>query len=103
MESKKENAMTIDNKALLTRDQAINTAGLDLAKTLDYANCEPTSRALPDHCGGYQEWSSEVEDNSHRVIAYYYPTTKDLDANSDDLSNVEWEITGYEIQTKPSH
>ena len=89
-------------KGNLTRQDAINQAGLAAVEKVEHQCCEPTNRV--GYNGAIQgddliEWSAsvQIDDTACTLTAYYYTTQDELDAAGDDLSNVDWTIAGYEI------
>jgi hypothetical protein len=88
-------------KGNLSRQDAINQAGLVAVEKVESENCEPTNRV--GYNGAVQgddliEWSASVPVDGGRLNAYYYTTQDEIDEAGDDLSNVDWVIHGYEIQ-----
>jgi hypothetical protein len=95
-------------KGKLTRELAIEIAGLQVVELVEKENCEPTSR--PDDelkLSKVEEFASMVtfideDDNTRTLALYYYPTYNDMaDAHDhdDDLSVIDWEarLRGFEI------
>lgn len=92
-------------KGNLTRAEAVAIVGEEAVDKAEAANCEPTNRV--GYNGAIQgdeliEWSgsASAEDKNGiacTVTAYYYTTQEEVDAAGDDLSNVAWEIAGYEV------
>lgn len=97
----------MSTKGTLTREQAIETVGLDAVKKVDDKNCEPTNRVgYNGACQGddLTEWSAGVgcEDNDGydcTLVAYYYTTNEEDQAIADagDACAIDWEIAGYEV------
>lgn len=95
----------MSTKGNLTRAQAVAIVGETAVAQAEAANCEPTNRV--GYNGAIQddsliEWSASAaaEDNDGTecsVKVYYYTTQAEIDAAGDDLSNVNWEIAGYEV------
>ena len=93
-------------KGNLTREQAIAIVGELAVDKVDRENCEPTNRV--GYNGACQddeliEWAASVlcadkDGYECRVRAYYYTTNEEIDAAGADLSNVDWEISGYEVE-----
>jgi len=91
----------MSTKGNLTREQAVAIVGEAAAAKVDAGNCDFTNRLMDDN-DDRVEFSASVrcEDKDGTectVIAYYYPTQQELDDAGDDLSNVSWEIEGYEV------
>lgn len=92
-------------KGNLTREQAIAQVGVSAVERAESQNCEPTNRVgYNGACQGDEliEWSASARAQDENgcecvVTAYYYTTQEEIDAAGDDLSNVAWEIAGYEI------
>ena len=92
-------------KGNLTRDQAVAIVGEAAVAKAEAANCEPTGRVgYNGACQGDDliEWSTcaSAEDKDGTdctVTAYYYTSQEEIDAAGDDLSNVGWTISGYEV------
>lgn len=92
-------------KGNLTREEAVAYVGESAVAKVEAANCEPTGRC--GYNGSMQgddliEWAAGVSATDHAgnscvVRAYYYTTQEEIDAAGDDLSNVAWEIFGYEV------
>jgi hypothetical protein len=90
-------------KGKLTREQAIEIAGIEVVEKLDNENCDFTNRV---QCDGDTavEFSASVHytdpefvgENNTTLIAYYYQEEEDLDG-IEDLSDLGWEIAGYEV------
>lgn len=88
-------------KGNLTQAEAIEIVGSDAVKHVQNANCDFTNRVQTDGDDSV-EFSAEVkckdtEDRNVTLVAYYYQTPDALDAAGDDLSNLEWQVAGYEV------
>lgn len=88
-------------KGNLTREQAVAQVGEQAVYKVERENCQPTNRLMPDN-DDRVEFSASVrcedaDGEGATLTAYYYPTQEELDNAGDDLSNVHWEIVGYEI------
>jgi hypothetical protein len=84
----------------LTREQAIEIAGSEIVKKLDYVNCEPTSRLQCDGDDSTEYTASLETANGETLIAYYYTTPEQEQTIADadaDGSAIDWEINGYEV------
>jgi len=86
-------------KGDLTREQAIERAGLELVEKVEGLNCDFTGRLQTDGDKAV-EFSAGTnfidQDGYNRVLtAYYYQDPEDLDEN--DFDDLDWEISGYEI------
>jgi len=93
----------------LTRNEAIELAGVAAVEDLDAVDCQPTGRVqcdgdtdveyaasigIPDPEGYYDG------DDTRTLTAYYYTTPSDMDAIAaagGDESVIDWVIHGYEI------
>lgn len=92
-------------KGNLSRAQAIEIVGAAAVDGVESKACEPTNRVgYNGSCQGDDliEWSAGVsaEDKDGTpctLVAYYYTTQDEVDAQGDDLGNVDWVIAGYEI------
>lgn len=89
-------------RGLLTREQAIEIAGMDAVLCAEAGNCEMTGRLLADNDSAVEyRYSVSISGSSDHdydhLVAYYYPTTQELDQAGDDLSNVDWTVEGYQV------
>ena len=92
-------------KGNLSREEAVAIVGETAVSKAESANCEPTNRVgYNGACQGDDliEWSASAsaEDKDGTdctVTAYYYTSQDEIDAAGDDLSNVDWKISGYEV------
>lgn len=92
-------------KGNLTREQAVAIVGEAAVDQAEAKGCEPTGRV--GYNGGTQgddliEWAAGVsckDTNGFACVvrAYYYTTQEEIDEAGDDLSNVDWQIAGYEV------
>lgn len=87
-------------KGNLTRAQVIAIVGEETINQLDAINCEPTNRV---QCDGDDrvEFAAELSctdltGEACSVVAYYYQD--ESDADSEDLSSLDWTVAGYEIR-----
>ena len=83
----------------ITREQAITEMGIEAVEAVEAANCEPTSRLLPEPDNRY-EWSASVSRGDLTLIAYYYTTPEDQQTMADhdgDGSYIDWTVDNYEI------
>lgn len=83
-----------------TREQAIAMVGIKLVEKLESLDCDFTNRVMGDPDESV-EFSASVrfvdsEGIGRTLTAYYYQFQEDLDG-VEDLSNLDWEIEGYEI------
>lgn len=93
-------------KGNLTREEAVSIVGEASVAKAEKANCEPTNRVgYNGSCQGDEmiEWSANAkakdqDDTPCVVTVYYYTTQDEIDAAGEDLSNVAWEIAGYEVE-----
>ena len=88
-------------KGSLSRSQAVAKAGLKNVEAVEAMNCEPTSRCMPFGYEDVLEFSAsyvynDIENGRTVLTAYYYQDREDCD-KVDDLSDLNWEIEGYEI------
>jgi hypothetical protein len=89
-------------KGKLTRDEAIEIAGIDAVEKLDSKNCDFTNRVQTDGdtavefsaAVGYYDRQYECDG---MLIAYYYQEQDELD-KVEDLSLLDWIIEGYEVR-----
>ncbi len=82
-------------KGNLTREQAINLVGIAAVMAVEAKNCDFTNRVMDD--GGVVEFAASVVTSEGVLTAYYYTSQEEIDAAGEDLSDVDWEIYGYEI------
>jgi hypothetical protein len=90
----------MSTKGTMTREQAIQAVGVELVNKLDGVNCEPTGRLQTDGDDSV-EFSSSVETSNEEygrmtLTAYYYQSSEDVEG-TEDLSNLEWTVAGYEL------
>ena len=92
-------------KGNLTREQAIEQAGLETVLKVEKLNCEPTNRLQTDGDTS-TEWAasfrfdSEEDAYTKTLIAYYYTTPEQnqvMIEHDGDGSYIDWKINGYEI------
>ena len=81
-------------KGNLTREQAINLVGIAAVMAVEDKGCDFTNRVMD---GGVVEFAASVVTSEGVLTAYYYTSQEEIDAAGEDLSNVDWEIYGYEI------
>lgn len=85
----------------LTREQAVALVGEDAVSKVEKINCEPTSRLQCDgdtdveFAASVRAVSNETGVDVH-VTAYYYQAAEAV-TDCDDLSNLDWEIEGFEV------
>lgn len=89
------NRKRIMKKGDLTREQAIELAGVEAVEAAENESCQPTGRVgyngecqSDDLC----EWAS----SKNGVTVYYYTTNED-DAIMSVGSCIDWDIEGYEV------
>lgn len=93
---------------LLTREQAIEQAGIKTVIKADNENCEPTNIVGYNgacQCDELTEWAADAsfvsEDGYECNLRAYYYTTNDQDeaiSNAGgDGGAVDWVVEGYEI------
>lgn len=97
---KRGNDAATESKAmrnLIGRKEAEQIAGVSVVKSLDDINAEPTG--VIQH-NGMVEYKAEVSymngDDKIWLTAFYYQDAEVV-AECEDLSNLFWEIEGYEI------
>ena len=88
----------------LTRDMAIEQAGVGLVEAVDAKNCEPTNRVgYNGACQGdaLTEWSASVKLEDGTILTAYYYTTNDQDevmaANDGDGASIDWTVDHYSL------
>mgnify|MGYP001203497987 CR=1 FL=1 len=81
-------------KGNLTREQAIEIVGADAVISVEAKNCDFTNRVVD---GGMVEFAASVVTSEGVLTAYYYTSQDEIDTAGDDLSNVDWTISGYEV------
>lgn len=82
-------------KGVLSREEAINIAGLNAVEILDNENCEPTNRVGYLFGDDEIEFSASVSIEDGILKAYYYQDAESVKEN--ELDCLDWEIHGYEI------
>lgn len=87
-------------KGSLTKEQAMEIVGGDAVKRIEKVNCDYTNRVQTDGDDAV-EFSAFVkcEDKDGTpctLLAYYYQDAEDLEG-VEDLSDLDWEINGYEV------
>lgn len=90
----------MSTKGTLTREQAVSAVGAAAVETVDRDNCDFTNRCQTDG-DDRVEFSASVscEDTEGypcTLTAYYYQDADDL-VGIEDLSDLTWDISGYEI------
>ena len=83
----------------MTREEAIETVGLELVEQAERENCECTCRVTDGtEWNGYTEFSasSDLNENMDRVVVYYYQPTE-LVLETEDLGSLDWVIDHYEV------
>ena len=88
-------------KGQVSKEQAIAIVGVEAVNAVARENCDFTGRIM-DMADDGVEFSASVsaankDGEDCTLTAYYYPTQGELDGAGDDLSNVNWEIAGYEV------
>jgi len=91
----------------ITREEAIELAGMETVEILDRENCEPTG--LVGYNGACQgddltQWTASVkfeqDGQQYTLVAYYYTTNAQDDimaANDGDGASIDWVIDAYMI------
>ena len=85
-------------RKLMTRAEAVAATSEETVAAAEAKNCEPTNV-----CGlngrrqgdDWTEWSATHDE----VTAYYYTSNEqdDMAEEAEDLSVIDWEIAGYEV------
>ena len=87
-------------KGNLSKEQAVSLVGLEAVEKVEEKNCDFTARLQTDGDDAV-EFSASVtcvdkDGSSFVLVAYYYQNEDDV-ATADDLSDLDWEISGYEV------
>lgn len=91
--------MNYDN---MTRDEAIQYAGIEAVKAVEAENCDFTNRVTAGtEWDGWCEFSASVRlhddpNNRECLTAYYYQRNEDVDA-TEDLGSLTWVIDHYSL------
>jgi flagellar hook protein FlgE len=87
-------------KGNLTREQAIEAAGLEAVEKVESMNCDFSNRVQTDGDTAVEFESCvyfiDNEGNKRSLTAYYYQEQEDLD-EVEDMGSLDWEINGYEL------
>ena len=87
-------------KGTLSREEAIELAGIGAVKKVELLNCEPTSRAQTDGDNDI-EYAASIKLDSGDILTAYYYMDGDWYESLEDSERAEelydWEINGYEI------
>lgn len=88
----------MSTKGTLTREQAIQSVGVELVGKLDAANCDFTGRVQTDGDDSVEFAASVATggDEHETLTAYYYQSPQDLEG-VEDLGNLQWTAAGYEL------
>lgn len=90
----------MSTKGNLTREQAISAVGTAAVDKVDRENCDFTNRLQTDGDDRVEFSASvfceDVDGYECSLRAYYYQDADDL-VGVEDLSDLEWDISGYEI------
>ena len=85
-------------KGNLTRELAIQKAGVEIVEKLDYENCDFSGRLQTDGDEAVEFTASiaftDSDGDKCHLVAYYYQKPEDVEKGLDQL---DWEIEGYEI------
>lgn len=92
-------------KGNLTREQAVAIAGETLVAAAEDDNAEYTGRVGYNgstHGDDFVEFSGSAQGDGVDgeiciVVVYYYQDADAHDAHADDLSALDWIVSGYEI------
>lgn len=88
-------------KGNLSKEQAIEAAGIEAVEKLSTVDCYPTNRVQCDGDTAVEFKASvhfvDAEGYDMILAAYYYQEDEKLD-KCDDLSMLDWAIEGYEIE-----
>ena len=79
----------------MTREQAIDAAGMTAVERVERENCEPTSRLQTDGDTDV-EFRASVRLADGRVLEVYYYLTPE-EAQYEDGADVDWQIHGYDV------
>lgn len=85
----------------LSRQEAIEIAGIELVEQVENMSCEATSRLIypsfePEHVG-MQEFCATAKNNCAKVTAYYFQKDEDME-DCNDWSMLDWKIEYYEVE-----
>lgn len=87
-------------KGDLTREQAIEAAGLEAVEKVEAMNCDFNNRVQTDGDTAVEFEACvdfiDSEGAERSLTAYYYQEQEELD-EVEDMGNLDWEIEGYEI------
>ena len=92
---------TMRKRGLLTREEAIKIVGGNTVKAVGYVARESTGIELIDECLVEFVVSIEAVDLDGEAVilsAYYYQAMDVMDGAGEDLSGLDWKISGYEVQ-----
>lgn len=82
----------------LTKEEAIEIAGTELVELVEYENCECTNSVTDGtEYHGFTLFSADVENETHRLTAYYVVDTDEVNA-VENLDEINWEIDHYEVE-----
>lgn len=88
-------------KGSMTRNEVIEEVGEQALNAVEAESCDFTNRVMGDHEDAIEFAASVRTENKDgeevTLVAYYYPTTAEIESAGEDLSNVNWVIYGYEI------
>lgn len=81
----------------LTKEEAIEIAGIEIIEAVEEVNCELIGT---DEHGWRAVFTAHIENETHRVTAYYYQDSDTVGIDGvEDLSDLEWEIDHYEVES----
>jgi hypothetical protein len=77
----------------ITKEEAIKIAGKELVELAEKENCECTSNPGP-----VTVWKADVENDTHRVTAWYLVDAKEMKKEAD---SIDWDeaFEGFEVET----
>lgn len=82
----------------MTREQAIEMAGIERVETVEGMDCDFTNRVTTGtEWDGFCEFSASVPlDDGDYLTAFYYQKNEDVNA-TEDLGSLTWVVDHYEI------
>lgn len=86
----------------MTREDAIQYAGIEAVKAVESENCDFTNRVTDGtEWDGWCEFSASVRlsndpNDRESLIAYYYQKNEDVDA-VEDMGDLTWTIDHYSV------
>lgn len=86
----------------MTREEAIQYAGIEAVRAVESENCDFTNRVTAGtEWDGFCEFSASVRlhddpNDREQLIAYYYQKNEDVDS-TEDLGSLRWEIDHFSL------